>query len=174
MRRTRTRTKMTDAKALPAIGLGVLLRDGHRAFQHAVQTRLSGKGVTLGEWTHLRVLSEQDGLTQVELCRRIGIQKASSTAIVNSLERRKLIWRSRDPKDLRKYDIYLTPKGENLRETLIPCVAAVNAEAQKNLSAKDTAVLFRIVRNIVDNLSAASNTGSGGAKRRPVRSKSAS
>lgn len=149
---------MTGPVPVPPIGLGVLLRDGHRAFQRAIQAELATAELTLGEWSHLRVLVDQDGLTQIAVCQRIGIQKASSTAVIDSLERRKLIRRVRNAADRRMYNIFITPHGRELCELARPRVTALNARARAGLTEEDAAALYRIMHTIIDNLSLTEQT----------------
>ena len=49
--------------------LGYLVRDANRAFQRLLERRISPHGVTRGQWYFLRVLWEEDGLSQRELSR---------------------------------------------------------------------------------------------------------
>ena len=50
--------------------LGYLVRDANRAFQRLLEKRISPHGVTRGQWYFLRVLWEEDGLSQRELSAR--------------------------------------------------------------------------------------------------------
>ena len=91
-------------------------------------------GVTFGQFQHLRNLWVEDGLTQAELSRRIGIEMASSTAILDSLEAAKLITRVRNAADRRKINVFLTPAGAALEKALMACAADANKRASKGLS----------------------------------------
>ena len=64
----------------------MLLRDADTAFNRYLTAQLAVHGVTFGQFQHLRNLWVENGLTQAELSRRIGIEMASSTAILDSLE----------------------------------------------------------------------------------------
>ena len=80
----------------PKTGIGMLLRDADTAFNRYLTAQLAAHGVTFGQFQHLRNLWVENGLTQAELSRRIGIEMASSTAILDSLEAAKLITRVRN------------------------------------------------------------------------------
>src|SRR5712672_414674 len=80
----------------PKTGIGMLLRDADTAFNRYLRTRLAAHAVTFGQFQHLRNLWVEDGLTQAELSRRIGIEMASSTAILDSLEAQRLVTRMRN------------------------------------------------------------------------------
>jgi hypothetical protein len=63
----------------PKTGIGMLLRDADSAFNRYLTAQLAVHGVTFGQFQHLRNLWVEDGLTQAELSRRIGIEMASSS-----------------------------------------------------------------------------------------------
>jgi MarR family transcriptional regulator, organic hydroperoxide resistance regulator len=138
--------------AIPRIGLGMLLRTADMTFNRAMRDELAAHGITFSQFQHLFRLWESDGLTQVELSRRIGIQMASSTSVLDSLERNGLIRRVRQSKDRRKINVFLTPAGAALEKPLTACAAGVNARARRGLSAAEVAMLFGIVEKITKNL----------------------
>ena len=70
----------------PAVGIGMLLREADMGFNRRLRHELAAHGVTFGQFQHLRNLWVENGLTQAELSRRIGIEMASSTAILDSLQ----------------------------------------------------------------------------------------
>ena len=67
----------------------MLLRDADTAFNRYLTAQLAVHGVTFGQFQHLRNLWVENGLTQAELSRRIGIEMASSTAILDCARSRK-------------------------------------------------------------------------------------
>src|SRR3954464_12294869 len=107
----------------PKTGLGMLLRDADTAFNRYLTAQLAAHGVTFGQFQHLRNLWVENGLTQAELSRRIGIEMASSTAILDALEPEKLITRVRNATDRRKINVFLTPAGATLEAPLMACAA---------------------------------------------------
>ena len=145
------RTRARGAR-LPARGIGRMLREGHRAFNYALAGRLAPHGISLGEWLHLRTLWEEDGLTQVDLAGRIGIEKASSTPVLDSLESQGLIRRVRSKTDRRKSHVFLTRAGKALKATLVPHAVAVNVLARRGLSARELAAFIRVLETMVKNL----------------------
>ena len=76
------RLRSTPARP-PKTGIGMLLRDADAAFNRYLTAQLAVHGVTFGQFQHLRNLWVENGLTQAELSRRIGIEMASSTAILD-------------------------------------------------------------------------------------------
>jgi DNA-binding MarR family transcriptional regulator len=148
----RLRARPASLPAPPSVGLGLLLRNADMTFNRALREELARHRITFSQFQHLRHLWEANGLTQVALSRRIGIATASSTAVIDSLEKLRLIRRMRDGRDRRKINVYLTPAGAALEQPLMACAIAVNADARHGLSAAEVATLFAIVEKIVVNL----------------------
>ena len=139
-------------RAVPRVGLGVLLRTADMAFNRVLREELGRHEVTFSQFQHLWQLWKDDGVAQVELSRRIGIETASSTEVLDQLERSGLIRRRRDPSDRRRINVTLTTAGRALQRPLTECAAAVNALARKGLSNQDVSTLFAIMDTIIDNL----------------------
>ena len=65
--------------SLPLDGsVGYQVRLTHRLIQRELQSRIAPYGVQLGMWYLLRVLWEEDGLTQRQLSQRIGIMEPTT------------------------------------------------------------------------------------------------
>jgi MarR family transcriptional regulator, organic hydroperoxide resistance regulator len=129
----------------------MLLREADAAFNRYLTAQLAVHGVTFGQFQHLRNLWVEDGLTQAELSRRIGIEMASSTTILDSLESDGLITRVRNTADRRKLNVFLTPAGTALEAPLMACAADANKRASKGLSKPELAQLFSIAGQIIEN-----------------------
>jgi DNA-binding MarR family transcriptional regulator len=129
----------------------MLLRDADTAFNRYLTAQLAVHGVTFGQFQHLRNLWVENGLTQAELSRRVGIEMASSTAILDSLEAAKLITRVRNTTDRRKINVFLTPAGAALENALMACAADANKRASKGLTQAEVACLFVLAGQIIEN-----------------------
>jgi MarR family transcriptional regulator, organic hydroperoxide resistance regulator len=138
----------------PKTGIGMLLRDADTAFNRYLTARLAEHGVTFGQFQHLRNLWVENGLTQAELSRRIGIEVASSTAILDALEAEKLVTRLRNATDRRKINVFLTPAGAALEGPLMACAADANARASKGLGKAEVEQLFSIASRVIENFRA--------------------
>lgn len=136
----------------PEVGLGMLLRDADNAFNRALRRKLAAHGISFSEFQHLRQLWDEQGLTQVELSRRIGIERASSTSVIASLLRKNLIRRSSAPSDKRKVLVYTSARGAALRDRLWPCAIETNNIAYTALNQEDRRTLFRLLHRVTGNL----------------------
>jgi DNA-binding MarR family transcriptional regulator len=140
-----------SAQRVPAIGLGQLLREADMTFNRALREQLTRHDVTFSQFQHIWQLCTEDGLAQFELSRRVGIENASSTAVIDQLEKRGLIARRRDPKDRRRIIVTLTAAGRALEGPLGACAVAVNRRARRGVSRDEMAALFDIARRLIDN-----------------------
>ena len=57
---------------------GFLVRDANRAFQRLLEKRIASYGVARGQWYFLRVLWNEDGLSQRELSARVGTMEPTT------------------------------------------------------------------------------------------------
>jgi DNA-binding MarR family transcriptional regulator len=135
----------------PKTGIGMLLRDADTAFNRYLTAQLATYGITFSQFQHLRNLWVENGLTQAELSRRIGIEMASSTAVLDSLEAAKLITRVRNAADRRKINVFLTAAGAALEAPLMACAADANKRASKGLRKAEVARLFALAGQVIEN-----------------------
>jgi DNA-binding MarR family transcriptional regulator len=140
---------------VPEIGIGKRLRFAHMAFARGMRIELANSGVTFGQFVHLERLWNEDGLTQAELSRRVGVEMASSTSILAELEERGWIRRERGAEDRRKLFVYLTPQGRKLAGPVLDKVKAVNRVARRGIAAADVADIFRVLEAMAANLNEA-------------------
>ena len=104
----------------PEDSLGFLIRDAHRAFCKQLGARIADDGVTIGMWFFLRILWQEDGLSQRELSRRIGMMEPTTVSAIDTMEKRGFVVLRVDAKDKRRRLVQLTPKGRKLKQKLLP------------------------------------------------------
>jgi MarR family transcriptional regulator, transcriptional regulator for hemolysin len=139
-----TKASPADFYADPNNSLGYLTRIAFRSFSRALEKRTLPHGVTAGQWRFLRVLWREEGLTQRELSRRVGMREPTTVTALKGLEKSGLV--------RRKIHVFLTPKARRLQVTLAPCVAEVNEIAADGLTAEEVATLRRLLQHVGRNL----------------------
>jgi DNA-binding MarR family transcriptional regulator len=102
------------------------MRDISRLFERAILEQLGAHGITYGEWRCLRVLWEEDGVSQTLLGRRLDMTSASTVFSVNLLERDRLAKRVPDRADKRRVFVRLTKRGRALKTQLLPALGDLN------------------------------------------------
>ncbi|MFT8246110.1 MarR family winged helix-turn-helix transcriptional regulator [Roseomonas sp. BN140053] len=126
--------------------LGFLVRDLNRLIQREIGAQISVHGVSPGAWYFLRMLWEEDGLTQRELSQRIGMMEPTAVVALRGIEAEGWIRRERNAQDRRKVHMYLTPAGWALREKLLPIAHAVNAQVVQGLTPDEANFLRALLR----------------------------
>lgn len=139
-------------EAVPDDRLAHLVKDAARALVRALQMRLTRYSVSFGHWSFLRILWEQDGLTQRELSREAGVMEPTTFAALSALEALGYIVRRQKPDSKRKVYIFLTPKGRGLKRKLVPLAEEVNAVAVRGVAARDIATMRRTLLSMIENL----------------------
>jgi len=139
-------------EAVPDDRLAHLVKDATRALVRALQMRLAAHAVSFGHWTFLRILWESDGLTQRELSEQAGVMEPTTLSAVRAMERLGYVVRRRRPGNRKKIYVFLTPKGQRLRNKLVPLAEEVNQIAVRSIRSTDIARTRKLLLSIIENL----------------------
>jgi DNA-binding MarR family transcriptional regulator len=134
--------------------LGHLSRIAFRDFSAALGSRLAKHGVTSGQWRFLRVLWEEDNISQRQLADRVGTREATAVRSIRSLMKSGLVVRREDPHDARKFRIVLTTKARKLERKLLPYVTEVHAIAARGIAKADLETTRHVLLSMHHNLRA--------------------
>ncbi|MEW5420301.1 MarR family winged helix-turn-helix transcriptional regulator [Amorphus sp. 3PC139-8] len=149
-----------DFEILPLeTSIGYQIRTTHRLFQRYLQVKIEPYGVSLGMWYFLRVLWDEDGLTQRELSQRVGTMEPTTLTAIRAMERSGFIRRERQERDRRKINVYLTPKGRSMRTELLPLAREVVDDAACTMDETERDELLRLLGLIQTNLVQRLNIG---------------
>ncbi len=136
----------------PSESPGYLVRDAHRAYQRLLERRIGVHGVTRGQWYFLRVLWDEDGVSQRELSARVGMMEPTTVIALRSMEKAGLIRRVRSAADRRKAQVWLTPKAKRLRDRLLLIARGINEDANAGINRDEIAVFQRVIARMTANL----------------------
>ena len=129
-----------------------LIRDTRRLLLKRIEEVVAGHGIPLAAWFPLRILYEEDGITQRQLSRKLGYLDAAAGAIVEIMEKRGLVRRERNAEDRRKINVFLTPRGRRLGKKTLDHMREINAQLQRGLSENEVATLRGLLHRAHDNL----------------------
>jgi MarR family transcriptional regulator, organic hydroperoxide resistance regulator len=133
-----TRERVSRDELLPPSGsVGYQVRQTHRAFTRALQARIAPHGVSIGMWYFLRVLWQEDGISQRELSQRVGMMEPTTATALTNMERKGIVRRVRNGTDRRIVNVFLTDRGRSLRDRLLPLAAEVNRVALRAVSREE-------------------------------------
>ena len=121
--------------------LGFLMTRTARSMKRALDMRLAEHSVTSTQYAVLYVLWEEDGLSLTDLGKRLYFDGPTITGIVDRMERDNLVERRRNDVDRRVIKIYLTKRGKNLKDTLLPLGPEVNKVATVDFTREEKSQL---------------------------------
>ena len=131
---------------------GFLVRDANRAFQRLLEKRIASYGVARGQWYFLRVLWNEDGLSQRELSARVGTMEPTTVIALRTMEKSGLIRRVRSTDDRRRSHVWLTPKAQRLRTELLTLARGITDAAETGISRGELALFRRVITRMTANL----------------------
>ena len=145
---------MNDEYSYIQDSLGLMIYRTALALKSALQRCFKENGfeITAEQWVIMRHLWEEEGLSQREIGEKAAKDKPNITRMLDALEKKRLIFRQPDPRDRRKFCVYLTKEGKQLHERLLPLSQTLREQVTRSLSrpeidrTKET--LSKINRNI--------------------------
>ncbi len=135
--------------------IGYLARLIFRSFSRLREHQTREYGISSGQWTFLRQLWREDGISQRELSRRIAMRDATTAVSLRTLERAGLVRRDVNRSDRREILVHLTPRGRSLEKQLLPVTAEIQVLATRSLSDAEVDTLRLLMLRVIDNLARA-------------------
>jgi DNA-binding MarR family transcriptional regulator len=138
--------------AVPDDRLAHLVKDAARAMVRGLQMRLAQHEVSFGHWTFLRILWENDGLTQKELSDEAGTTTPTTFAAVTAMEKLGYLERRYAPDNRKNTHVFLTPRGRALKKKLVPLAEEVNEISVKGVKSTEIAIARKVLLTIIENM----------------------
>jgi MarR family transcriptional regulator for hemolysin len=137
-----------DARVAHRLGVaGRLLRT-------TADAELIGLGLSAPALAVLRLLGEEDGLTQAELARRLRVEPPTMCRMIDRLAREASVERHPDPRDRRATRVRLTPRGRTLAEQGAAVIDVIEERVLAGLDADERDQLAELLRRVLDRLPA--------------------
>ena len=154
--------------AAPSIGVSLWVRllDSHNLMLGEIRRRLADE-CSMPRFDLLANLEREDGQTLAALSRRMRVTAGNLTGLVDRAERDGVVERRPDPSDRRLSRAYLTPKGRELVQGLIPVHATHVSELLSSLDGTERRELRRLLGRLRESLVA--RVVEGRAPARPRR-----
>ncbi|MBQ7540539.1 MAG: winged helix-turn-helix transcriptional regulator [Bacteroidaceae bacterium] len=111
-----------------------------------------GLRITPEQWTVLFFLSEEDLITQRQLCDRVYKDKPSMTRIINMMEAENLVERRLNFEDHRSNLIHLTAYGRAVRDRAEKIALITLKESLRGLGLSDIHIAQEVLRRIFLNI----------------------
>lgn len=129
--------------------LGLHLRLAHGAVQRHFAEHAAPLGLTQKQVSVLWLADEQPGIAQTDLARRLQMDRATTMAIVHSLEKLGLLARGRAT-DARRVALSLTREGHKSLADAREAIAAHEAWLRARFTAAEARALVALLRRIHD------------------------
>jgi len=144
-----------------------LTRLAARGFTRSLQLRLDGFDLTFGHWAFLRILWDEDGLTQRALSERANLTEPTTHSALVKLEKLGYVKRKNLKGNNRRQHSFLTKRGRDARKMLEPLALEVNEIAVNGLSEKEIVVFRKILTVVIENLASDETSAISMGKRVP-------
>jgi DNA-binding MarR family transcriptional regulator len=109
-------------------------------------------GISLDQWILLKQISENNGASQVEIAQSTVKDAPTTTRIIDQLTEKNLVAKQLDPEDRRKYMVFVTDKGKQLIDQLLPQVRTYRMIPLKSFSKEEKADLISLLERMNQNL----------------------
>ena len=124
-----------------------------RAIRQAYDQRFADLGLNLSEASLLAFVEENGPLTQTRLAERLGLGRAATGSVIDSMEKRGWVERQPDPDDRRVWLVTITPAGKELVEEINARDRVFRSELRTGISREDRQHLAGVLVRLQDNLS---------------------
>ncbi|GAA4387316.1 MarR family winged helix-turn-helix transcriptional regulator [Hymenobacter koreensis] len=124
-----------------------------RSYRRMAQATIDrvGIAITIDQWLVMRVLLENDDLTQNEIAERVFKDQASVARILGLLTKRGLLLAVPLPHDGRRTQLRVSEEGQRVLDAVHPIVLANRQTALAGLSSEERELLRSLLERIADN-----------------------
>lgn len=98
------------------------------------------------------LLWRKDGINQQEIAEIISKDKSSVTYLINSLVKRGLVKRVENKNDRRNKQVFLTPKGRQIRKIIFPWVLDLYQQAAGDTGSDEIRNAIALLKKMTANL----------------------
>jgi DNA-binding MarR family transcriptional regulator len=122
-----------------------------KAYQRAhgdLKRRLAPFGLTPVQHLILEALWEEDGISAGELGKRLSLDSATLSGVLDRLSESGWITKEPDPDDKRIHRIFLTGKGRSMHDVLLMKRKDSNEEILRGMTLEERVLLKRLLRDL--------------------------
>ena len=111
----------------------------------------AGVDITTEQWVLMDLLMQENGLSQNELATRSFKDAPTVSRIIDLLCKKGFTERRKAENDKRRHDIFLTQKGKNVYDEILPTVIDLRQKGWEGLSDEDYRTFLRIMNQVFGN-----------------------
>jgi len=132
--------------------LGFVINKVALILKNEFDKELAGYGITAIQFSIMKRLWEEDGLSQKTLAERTFKKTPEITHLVDKLEAKELVLREANEHDRRGYRIRLTAEGRALEGVTVDAAHRTLKRALEGISDEEVTQLLRLLERIFSNL----------------------
>lgn len=121
-----------------------------RNTQSYLEKVLKEYDLSSGTYPYLFILEKNEGISQIQISKEIGNDKAMSTRTINKLIEADFVYRKQDEKDSRAYKLYLTPKSKEIIPKIREEIQTVIDLITEDLSKEEMSVTMESLKKIFE------------------------
>lgn len=144
--------------------IGYLIRRSRnlitQGLDHLFHETYADQEVSFPQWVVLMCLRDKLASTPAELCQYLCYDSGACTRLIDQMEKRGLVNRSRSTRDRRVIQLHLTDKGHETIKILMETVVGYYNGLLINFSEEEADTLVRLLTKLVGNLSEHRKKGS--------------
>ncbi|KTD16234.1 MarR family winged helix-turn-helix transcriptional regulator [Legionella jordanis] len=129
-----------------------LLKKANRLLIKKANELLKPYQITHAYSSFLMELFRQEGLSQAEMSKRIGIEQPTAVRTLDRMERDGFIFRTPSPSDRRLYLIYPTEKALKVKIHMDACAQTLNELALQDFNEEEKKLFNQLIKRLNDNL----------------------
>jgi len=132
--------------------LGFIVNRTNTRLKNELLNRFSKYDVTPEQWAVLNRLWEREGITPKEISETTFKDLPNTARILAKLERKELVYRTPDPADKRSSRVFLTDRGRELKDILIPIARDVLDKATRGMTVESVNQLKTLLNKVYQNM----------------------
>jgi DNA-binding MarR family transcriptional regulator len=135
---------------LKEVTVGKMIKIAYAAVHREHEVFVRKVGLTVPQWQALMVLHHRPGITTSDLVGQLGVEAPSVTSLVNGMERKGWVTRTKSAEDARVRLLSLTPGGRKLIEGMREATVSIEKRISSVLTGRDRATLKRLLRAVTE------------------------
>lgn len=130
----------------------MLINDISKLFQDHIHGMSEEKHLKSTYQVLLRVISQEDGLSQLEIANRVHLAPPTVSITLQKMEKEGLISREPDPEDLRQVKVHITDEGRAMDDVVVHAAKATEKIILKGITQEELDTIYPILAKMKDNI----------------------
>ncbi|MDP4178857.1 MAG: MarR family transcriptional regulator [Bacillota bacterium] len=131
---------------------GYIINLTARNVKKKLETKIKIYDITTSQWAVLKVLSEEDNLTQAEVAERLAADRATTGTVIDKLINKKLVYRNQCENDRRANRVNISDYGQELAEKISCEAVKCNHNALNGFNEEEIEKLINYLQRVNSNL----------------------